>query len=150
VRNEAHRSAVAALGAEVFGADEAFARVTELGGADVILELVGGPHMAANVASLARGGRLMVVASKPGEEVSLVLRDLMAKRAHLIGTTLRTRPPEQKGQLVQAFAARIVPLMASGALVPVVDRTFPLDDAVAALDAVRQPGKLGKLLLELG
>ena len=150
VRNEAHRQAVAALGAEAFGADEAFARAKQLGGADVILELVGAPHMAGNIDSLARGGRIVMVASKPGEEVPLVLRDLMAKRAHLIGTTLRTRPPEQKAKLVQAFAARIVPLMASGALVPVVDRSFPLDDAVAALDAVRQPGKLGKLLLELG
>ena len=150
VRNEAHRQAVAALGAEAFGADEAFARAKQLGGADVILELVGAPHMAGNIDSLARGGRIVMVASKPGEEVPLVLRDLMAKRAHLIGTTLRTRPPEQKAELVQAFAARIVPLMASGALVPVVDRSFPLDDAVAALDAVRQPGKLGKLLLELG
>ena len=125
VRNEGHRPAVAALGAEVFGADQAFARAQELGGADVILELVGAPHMAGNIASLARGGRLVVVASKPGEEVPLVLRDLMAKRAHLIGTTLRTRPPEQKGQLVQAFATRIVPLMAAGALVPVVDRIVP-------------------------
>jgi NADPH:quinone reductase-like Zn-dependent oxidoreductase len=150
VRNEGHRPAVAALGAEVFGADEAFARAQELGGADVILELVGAPHMAGNIASLARAGRVVMVASKPGEEVTLVLRDLMAKRAHLIGTTLRTRAPEQKAALVQAFATRIVPLMAAGTLVPVVDRAFPLDDAVAALDAVRQPGKLGKLLLELG
>ena len=150
VRNEGHRPAVAALGAEVFGADQAFARAQELGGADVILELVGAPHMSGNIASLARGGRLVVVASKPGEEVPLVLRDLMTKRAHLMGTTLRTRPAEQKGQLVQAFANRIVPLMAAGALVPLVDRSFPLDDVAAALDAVRQPGKLGKLLLELG
>jgi NADPH:quinone reductase-like Zn-dependent oxidoreductase len=115
----------------------------------VILELVGGPHMAGNIDALARGGRLVLVAAKPGEEATIVLRDLMTKRAHLMGTTLRTRPPEQKAQLTQAFAARIVPYLAAGTIHPVVDRTFPLEQVGEALDAVRAPGKLGKLLLEL-
>ena len=149
VRSEQHRPAVSALGAEAMGADDAFARVKELGGADVILELVGGPHMAGNIDALARSGRLVLVAAKPGEEATIVLRDLMTKRAHLIGTTLRTRPPEQKAQLTQAFAARIVPYLAAGTIRPVVDRTFPLEQIGEALDAVRAPGKLGKLLLEL-
>jgi putative PIG3 family NAD(P)H quinone oxidoreductase len=149
VRSEQHRPAVAALGAEAMSADDAFARVKELGGADVILELVGGPHMAGNVDALARSGRLVLVAAKPGEEATIVLRDLMTKRAHLMGTTLRTRPPEQKAQLTQEFAARIVPYLAAGTIRPVVDRTFPLEQVGEALDAVRAPGKLGKLLLEL-
>ena len=149
VRTEQHRPAVSALGAEAMGADDAFARVKELGGADVILELVGGPHMAGNIDALARSGRLVLVAAKPGEEATIVLRDLMTKRAHLMGTTLRTRPPEQKAQLTQAFAARIVPYLAAGTIRPVVDRTFPLEQIGDALDAVRAPGKLGKLLLEL-
>jgi putative PIG3 family NAD(P)H quinone oxidoreductase len=149
VRSEQHRPAVSALGAEAMGADDAFARVKELGGADVILELVGGPHMAGNIDALARSGRLVLVAAKPGEEATIVLRDLMTKRAHLMGTTLRTRPPEQKAQLTQAFAARVVPYLAAGTIRPVVDRTFPLEQIGDALDAVRAPGKLGKLLLEL-
>jgi len=91
VRNEGHRPAVAALGAEVFGADEAFARAQELGGADVVLELVGGPHMAGNLASIARGGRIIVVGSKPGDEAVIDLRALMQKRGRLMATTLRTR-----------------------------------------------------------
>jgi len=66
-----------------------------------------------------------------------------------MGTTLRTRPSEEKAQLTQAFAARIVPFLAAGAIHPVIDRTFPLEDVGRALDAVRAPGKLGKLLLEL-
>jgi NADPH2:quinone reductase len=149
VRSEQHRAAVAELGAEAMAADEAFARVKQLGGADVILELVGGPHMAGDIDALARGGRLILVAAKPGEEATLVLRDLMTRRAPLIGTTLRTRPPEQKAQLTQAFGARMVPFMASGAIRPIVDRTFPLEQVGEAFDAVRAPGKLGKLLLEL-
>ena len=149
VRSEKLRPAVAALGAEALPAEQAFRRVAELGGADVILELVGGPHMADNIAALRRRGRLIVVASKPGEEVSLSLRDLMTKRAHLMGTSLRTRPPEEKAQLMQAFAHSIVPLLAAGTIAPLIDRTFAMDDAVAALDAVREPGKLGKLLLKM-
>src|SRR5204862_476421 len=114
VRSEELRPRVAELGATALPADEAFARVQEEGGADVVLELVGAPHMAGNIASLARGGRIIVVGSKPGDEAAIVLRDLMSRRGHLIGTTLRTRPLEEKAHLVQEFGRRIVPAMAAG------------------------------------
>jgi NADPH:quinone reductase-like Zn-dependent oxidoreductase len=77
------------------------------------------------------------------------MRDLMSRRARLIGTTLRTRPAAEKAALVQAFGHRMLPLLADGSLVPLVDRVFPLAEAAAALDHVRRPGKLGKVLLEL-
>ena len=149
VRSEELRPRVAELGAEVTAADEAFARVRELGGADVILELVGAAHMAGNIESLARGGRLVVVAGKPGDEATVVLRDLMSRRARILGTTLRSRPPDEKAALVQEFGRRVVPLFASGAATALVDSVFPLDEAADALDHVRAPGKLGKVLLEL-
>lgn len=149
VRSEALRPRVAELGATAAEAKKAFERVRELGGADVILELVGAPHMAENVAALARGGRLVIVGSRPGDEATLALRDLMSRRAHVIGTTLRTRPPEEKARLVQDFGRQIVPLLAAGTIAPVVDRVFPLAQAVDAIDYVRQPGKFGKVLVEL-
>jgi NADPH:quinone reductase len=149
VRSEELRPRVAELGATALQADEAFAHVQEEGGADVVLELVGGPHMAGNVASLARGGRIIVVGAKPGDEATIVLRDLMSRRGRLMGTTLRTRPLEEKARLVQEFGRRIVPAMAAGKVRPIVDRAFPLDEAVAALDYVRAPGKFGKVLLDL-
>jgi NADPH:quinone reductase-like Zn-dependent oxidoreductase len=149
VRSEKLRPRVAELGAEAMSADEAFARVRELGGADVILELVGAVHMAGNIESLARGGRLVVVAGKPGDEATIVLRDLMSRRARILGTTLRSRPPDEKAALVQEFGRRVVPLLASGRATALIDRVFALDDAADALDHVRAPGKLGKVLLEL-
>jgi NADPH:quinone reductase len=149
VRSEALRPRVAELGATALGADAAFAHVQEEGGADVVLELVGAPHMAANVASLARGGRIIVVGARPGDEATIALRDLMSRRGRLMGTTLRTRPLEEKAYLVQEFGRRIVPAMAAGRVRPIVDRAFPLDEAVAALDHVRAPGKFGKVLLDL-
>jgi NADPH2:quinone reductase len=147
VRSESVRPRVAALGVEALAPDEAFARVLELGGADVILELVGAPHMAGNLEALAPLGRIVIVAAKPGDEATIALRDLMSRRGRLLGTTLRTRPAEQKGALMQAFSKRVVPLLERSVVSPIVDRVFALDDAVEALDAVRQPGKFGKLLL---
>ncbi|HSD01883.1 MAG TPA: zinc-binding dehydrogenase, partial [Gaiellales bacterium] len=149
VRSEELRPRVAELGAAALGAEEASARVGELGGADVILELVGAVHMAANLESLARGGRLVVVAGKPGDEATFVLRDLMSRRVRMIGTTLRSRPPEEKAVLVQEFGRRVVPLFESGQATALVDRVFPLDEAADALDHVRAPGKLGRVLLEM-
>jgi NADPH:quinone reductase-like Zn-dependent oxidoreductase len=150
VRSAALRPQVAELGATALAADAAFAHVRALGGADVVLELVGAAHMSENVNALARGGRVIVVGARPGDETTLVLRDLMSRRGHLIGTTLRTRPLEEKAQLVQQFSRRIVPALAEGRMRPIVDRVFPLAAAADALDYVRAPGKFGKVLLSLG
>ena len=78
-----------------------------------------------------------------------MLRDLMSARAQLIGSTLRTRPPEQKAALVQEFARRVVPMLASGRATVAVGEVFALDDAAEALDHVRTAGKYGKVLLEM-
>jgi NADPH:quinone reductase-like Zn-dependent oxidoreductase len=149
VRTEAVRARIAELGADALAPDDAFERVASLGGADVIVELVGGPHMARNMEALARGGRLVLVAGKPGEEAAIVLRDLMSRRASLIGTTLRTRPAEEKAALVQEFGRRMVPLLADGTLTAPVGEVFPLERAADAYDHVRTPGRFGKTLLDL-
>jgi len=149
VRSEALRERVAELGAIAAGHDAVFEYVRGLGGADVILELVGGTHMADNLTALARGGRLVIVGARPGDEVSIALRELMSRRAQLIGTTLRTRPPEEKARLIQEFGKQIVPLLERGTVSPIVDRVFPLAEAADAIDYVREPGKFGKVLLEL-
>ena len=149
VRSEALRPRVAELGAVVTSADEAVERVQSRGGADIVLELVGAVHMPGNLAASARRGRLVIVGARPGDEASFPLRDLMTRRVHVIGTTLRTRSPEEKATLAQEFGRRMVPLLAAGTISPVVDRVFPLEEAADAIDYVRQPGKFGKVLLEL-
>ncbi len=127
VRTASLRPGVAALGAEALPADEAFARVQELGGADVMLELVGGAaHGRQHRVARARRPAGAWSASKPGEEAAIVLRDLMSRRGHLMGTTLRTRPPEEKAQLVQAFAPPDRAAAGRGhACAPIVDRSVP-------------------------
>ncbi len=149
VRNEAVRAKVAALGAEALGGEEAFARVRELGGADVVLELVGGMHLPQDVACLALGAPSSSCAGK-GDDPVLSMGDLMSRRGHIVGTGLRRRPLEEKAALTQDFAKRVLPLMDSGEITPIVDRSFPIEQAVEAFDALMQPGKFGKLLLEVG
>jgi NADPH:quinone reductase len=147
VRSAARREAVTALGATVLGVPEVFEHVRERGGADTILELVGAVHMTENLNALAPRGTIVVVAAQPGDEVTIALRDLMGRRGHIVGTSLRRRPLEQKAVLVQEFGRRVVPWLAERRLVPIVDRVFELSEVTAAFDYIRAPGKLGKVLL---
>ncbi len=149
VRTEGLRPRVAELGATALGSEEAYARVRELGGADVVLELVGGINVPEDIASLALRGRVIIVGGGKGGDPVVKLGDLMGRRAHLIGTGLRRRPPEQKAALMQDFAKRVLPLLASGEITPIVDRSFPIEQAADALDALAEPGKFGKLLLQV-
>jgi NADPH:quinone reductase-like Zn-dependent oxidoreductase len=147
VRSEARRGRIAELGATALGVPEVFEHVRELGGADTILELVGAAHMPENLNALAPRGTIVVVGAQPGDEVTLVLRDLMSRRGHILGTTLRRRPLEQKAVLVQQFARRVVPWLAERRLVPIIDRVFDLSQVTDAFDYIGTPGKLGKILL---
>jgi NADPH2:quinone reductase len=149
VRSEVVRAKVAALGVEALGREEAFARVRELGGADVVLELVGGMNVVEDIQSLALRGTVILVAGK-GDDPVLSMGDLMGRRGTVIGTGLRRRPLEEKAALTQDFAKRVLPLMDSGEITPIVDRSFPIEQAVDAFAALAEPGKFGKLLLEVG
>jgi NADPH2:quinone reductase len=148
VRSESVRAKVAALGVEALGGPEAFARVRELGGADVVLELVGGMNVPDDISSLALRGTVILVAGK-GDDPVLSMSDLMSRRGRVIGTGLRRRPLEEKATLTQDFAKRVLPLIASGEITPIVDRSFPIEQAADAFDALAEPGKFGKLLLEV-
>jgi NADPH:quinone reductase-like Zn-dependent oxidoreductase len=147
VRSAGRRDRIAELGATALGAPDVFEHVRGLGGAHMILELVGAVHMSENLKTLAPSGTLLVVAGQPGDEATFALRELMSRRARVIGTTLRRRPLEQKASVVQQFARRVVPWLAERRVVPIVDRVFDLSEVTGAFDYVRTPGKLGKVLL---
>jgi NADPH:quinone reductase len=143
VRNEAHRAAVAELGADVI-APEGFA---EQGPFDVILELVGAPNMPDNLQALATGGRIAVIGVSAGATTELNLLSLMGKRARIHGSTLRARPLEEKAATARAVERSVLPLVESGAVTVPIAATYPLEDAVAAYDAFQAGGKLGKIVL---
>ncbi len=119
------------------------------GGADVVLELVGAPNLDPDLSALAAKGRIVIVGTGAGTEAPLDLRKLMGRRAHVIGTVLRARPLEEKAGAVRAFAREVVPHLATGRIVPLVDRVVPATEAAAAFDRLQEPGKLGKVLLDL-
>jgi NADPH:quinone reductase-like Zn-dependent oxidoreductase len=137
-----HREALTDLGAEP-------CQLSEARGVDVVLELVGAANLPGSLEALAVRGRVIVVGTGAGADAEVSLRALMGRRASLMGTVLRARPMEEKAAAVQAFARAVVPHLAAGRVRPVIDRVFPIADAVAAFDHLAAPGKLGKVLLEL-
>lgn len=148
VRSPASANALADEGAIVVTADQAPERLAALGGADVVLELVGAPYLDLDFAVLGVKGRIIIVGTGAGADAAISLRALMSKRASLRGTVLRARPLEEKAAAVQAFARSVVPLLAAGRALPTIDRVFPAAQAAAAFDDLARPGKTGKILLE--
>ena len=144
VRNESLRAEVAALGATVVVAPGEFA---DRGPFDVILELIGAPNMAGNLAALATGGRISVIGVGGGAPTELNLLQLMGTRGRIHGSTLRTRPLEEKAMAARAVETQVLPLVAAGRVRVPVAETFALDDVAAAYDRFAAGGKLGKLVL---
>ena len=143
VRNEGARAGVAELGAAVIE-PEGFA---EHGPFDVILELVGAPNMPENMNALDTGGRISVIGVSGGVMTELNLLALMGKRARIHGSTLRARPPEEKGIVARRMEREVLPLFEAGRLRVPVAHTFALGDAAAAYEAFAGGGKLGKIVL---
>jgi len=116
-------------------------------GADVILDIVGGPYLARNVAALATGGRLLVVSTQGGTSAELDLQMLMRKRASILASTLRARPPAEKAAIVAGVREQVWPLISAGRVRPVTDRVLPMADAADAHRALEQGTHVGKVLL---
>jgi len=129
---------------------EAIARETGGRGVDVILDVIGGPYWAQNLAALAAQGRMVIVGTMGGATVEANLGALMGKRLRVYGTVLRARPIEQKAQLTQEFAQRVLPLFARGIVRPVVDRVFALDEVAEAHRLMESNANFGKIVLRVG
>jgi NADPH2:quinone reductase len=147
-RSPESASGLASEGAIIVTPDEVVERLAALGGADVVLELVGGPNLARDVAGLAVRGRIVIVGTDAGPEAEISLRGLMGKRATLRGTVLRARPLEEKAAAVQVFTRSVLPVLAAGRALPEIDRIFPAQQVTDAFDHMAKPGKTGKVLLE--
>jgi putative PIG3 family NAD(P)H quinone oxidoreductase len=146
VRASAAHEAVRGLGAQVIAADA----LDGHGPFDVILELVGAPNLAANLAALALGGRLGVIGIAAGAKAEIDLRVLMFKRASVRGSTLRARPLEEKARTARALEREVLPLFERGVLRVAIAATFPLGRAGEAYAAFAAGGKFGKIVLLAG
>jgi putative PIG3 family NAD(P)H quinone oxidoreductase len=116
-------------------------------GADVILDIVGAKYLARNVEALATNGRLVVIGMQSGSKAELNLGRLMAKRATVAATSLRSRPLDEKAAIVAAVREHVWPLIEAGVVGPVVDRVFPLAQAADAHRLMESSEHIGKVLL---
>lgn len=119
-------------------------------GADVILDLVGGPYLARNQAAVAPRGRHVVVGVPGGARAGIDLRLLMVRRARMMGTVLRARPVEEKAALAREFERDVLPGFGDGSLKPVVDRIFPAEQAADAHRRMEANRNFGKIVLDWG
>ena len=122
-------------------------RLTGRRGAAVILDFVGGAYAAENIASLAPGGRIVVIGTMGGPKVQLDLGLLMRARGSITGTVLRPRPLEEKIAATQAFARDVLPLIAAGKVKPVVDCVLPAARAREAHERMERNDSFGKIVL---
>jgi putative PIG3 family NAD(P)H quinone oxidoreductase len=119
-------------------------------GADVVLDNMGARYLARNVDVLAVNGRLVVIGLQGGRKAELDLGTLLAKRAAVLGTTLRARPVDEKSAIVASVRENVWPLVASGAVRPIIHTRLPLDQVAEAHRLVESSQHVGKVLLTVG
>lgn len=116
-------------------------------GVDVILDIVGGSYLEANIAALAPGGRLVVIGLLGGAGGQLDLGRLLTRQLTVTASTLRPRSPAEKGRIASALRERVWPLLATGRVAPVIQATLPLAEAATAHRILESNEAMGKLVL---
>ena len=116
-------------------------------GVNVILDLVGGPYLAANLEALAPRGRLMLVGTTAGASAPLDFGVVMRKRLRITGTVLRSRPVEEKARATRRFGAHVVPLLARAVVRPVIDKVYTMDEVREAHERLESNASFGKVVL---
>ncbi len=114
---------------------------------DVVLELIGGENLGDDVKALATGGRVAIVGVGGGIKAELNLLALMSVRGRVLGTTLRSRPLEEKALTARAMEREVLPLVARGRLTVPVAATYPVEEAEAAYAHFKNGAKFGKVVL---
>ena len=129
--------------------DEDFVEVVRgaAGGADVVLDNMGGAYLGRNVDVLATGGRLVVIGLQGGVNGELDLGRLLTKRASVAATSLRARSLTDKAGIVESVLAGVWPAIEAGEVRPVVDRSLPLEQVAEAHRALEASEHVGKILL---
>lgn len=117
------------------------------GGADVVLDMVGGPYVEKNLNLLKDHGRCVMIAFLKGPQAELNLMRLMLKRLTLTGSTLRSRSNQEKARIAREVERVVWPWIEAGKVKPVIDSTFPLGEAEQAHARLQSGGHAGKVLL---
>lgn len=126
---------------------EAVREWTQGRGVQVILDLVGGAYLSSNLEALAQGGRLLFVGTTGGARAQLDFGTVMRKRLTIMGTVLRSRTTEEKALATRRFASHVVPLLLSGRVRPVVDKSYGIEEVRAAHEHLESNASFGKIVL---
>ena len=119
------------------------------GGADLILDMVGGEYIPRNIKALADDGRLVQIAFLQGPKVEVNFAQLMTRRLTMTGSTLRPQSDLAKAKIAQDLREAVWPLLDAGRVRPIMDSEFPLDQAAAAHARMESSGHIGKIVLEV-
>ena len=119
------------------------------GGADVILDMVGGDYLPRNVKALAEDGRLVQIAFLQGPKVELNFALVMVRRLTITGSTLRPQSDLAKARIADALRREVWPLLEAGRVAPVMDSDFPLDKAAEAHARMESSAHIGKIVLNV-
>ncbi|MFZ2177028.1 MAG: NAD(P)H-quinone oxidoreductase [Rhodococcus sp. (in: high G+C Gram-positive bacteria)] len=127
-------------------------KATDDHGADVVLDNMGGEYLGRNIDVLAADGRLVIIGMQGGRKGELDIGKLLAKRAHVTAAGLRGRPEtgrESKADIVAAVRKRLWPLIAEGAIQPVVAAELPITEAPNGHELLDSPDTVGKVILTI-
>jgi len=119
------------------------------GGADLILDMVGGDYLPRNVKALADDGRLVQIAFLQGPKVALNFAQVMMRRLTITGSTLRPQSDLAKARIAEGLRAHVWPLIEAGRVAPVMDSEFPLAEAAAAHARMESSAHIGKIVLRV-
>ncbi|MGR3713230.1 MAG: NAD(P)H-quinone oxidoreductase [Shimia sp.] len=119
------------------------------GGADLILDMVGGDYIKRNVKALADDGRLVQIAFLQGPQTELNFAQVMMRRLTITGSTLRPQSDLAKARIAESLAEQVWPLLDAGRVAPVMDSEFALEDAVAAHQRMESSGHIGKIVMKV-
>jgi NADPH:quinone reductase len=130
---------------------EIIAKTTNGRGVDVVIDFVGAPYFARNVATLANGGRLIQVGILGGGgQVAVELEQILYRHLQIKGTVMKSRPQEEKHAMVRRFRERWLDRFDGGArLKPVIDSTFALAHAADAHRRMESSANVGKIILTM-
>jgi NADPH:quinone reductase len=128
---------------------EAARQLTEGRGVSVVLDMVGGDYVPRNLEALAEDGRHVSIAFQRGAKAEIAIADVMRRRLTLTGSTLRPRPVEFKTMVAVEIAHTVWPYVEGGRLKPVIDGTFPLNQAAEAHARMESGEHVGKIVLEV-
>lgn len=142
---------------EALGADKALnyrtgdfvAMMHDEGGAQLILDMVGGSYLPRNVKALATEGRLVQIAFLTGAKVELNFAEVMMRRLLITGSTLRPQSDLAKARIAAEVEANVWPMIAGGKFKPVMDSEFALEDAAKAHQRMESSGHVGKIVLKV-